>query len=64
MLHNAAGEAFVTLETAAQLAEVVKANRQQVGRRYVEVFASTAAEKQAACERNRATMREDAGYRG
>ncbi|KAL1510459.1 hypothetical protein AB1Y20_006766 [Prymnesium parvum] len=64
MLHNAAGEAFVTLETSAQLTEVVKANRQQVGRRYVEVFASTAAEKQAACERNRATMRDDAGYRG
>ena len=28
------------------------------------VFASTAAEKDAACERNRATMRDDAGYRG
>ena len=64
MLHNAAGEAFVTLEAAAQLTEVVKANRQQVGRRYVEVFASTAAEKAVACERNRATMREDADYRG
>lgn len=64
MLHNAAGEAFLTLESAAQLAEVLKANRQQVGKRYVEVFASSAAEKQAACDRNRATMREDAGYRG
>merc|ERR1719174_1037271 len=64
MLHNAAGEAFVTLTSAAQLTEVVKANHQQIGRRYVEIFASTAAEKAAACERNRATMREDAGYRG
>ena len=32
----------------------------QVGKRYVEVFASSASEKQAACERNRATMRDDA----
>ena len=41
----------------------VQANHQQIGRRYVEVFASTAFEKDAACERNRATMRDDAGYR-
>ena len=64
MLHNAAGEAFVTLTSAAQLHEVLQANHQQIGRRYVEIFASTAAEKAAACERNRATMREDASYRG
>ena len=64
MLHNAAGEAFVTLESAAQQNEVLKANRQQVGKRYVEVFQSNGGEKQAACERNRATMRDDAGYRG
>lgn len=64
MLHNAAGEAFVTLSTAAQLTEVLQANHQQIGRRYVEVFSSTTAEKVAACERNRATMRDDAGYRG
>ena len=64
MLHNAAGEAFVTLTSAAQLHEVLQANHQQIGRRYVEIFASTAAEKAAACERNRATMRDDAGYRG
>ena len=64
MLHNAAGEAFVTLTTAAQLNEVLQANRQQIGKRYVEIFTSSAGEKVAACERNRATMREDAGYRG
>lgn len=64
MLHNAAGEAFVTLSSSALLSEVLQANHQQIGRRYVEVFASTAAEKDAACERNRATMRDDAGYRG
>lgn len=64
MMHNAAGEAFITLETPLQLAEVVKANRQQVGRRYVEIFSSTVAEKQASCERNRATMRADAAFRG
>merc|ERR1719331_2390687 len=64
MRHNAAGEAFITLENAVQSAEVQKANRQQVGKRYVEVFSSSATEKAAACERNRATMREDAGYRG
>lgn len=64
MLHNAAGEAFVTLSTPAQLSEVLQHNHQQIGRRYVEIFASNTAEKQAACERNRATMREDASYRG
>jgi len=64
MLHNAAGEAFVNLSTAAQLTEVLQANHQEIGRRYVEIFTSNATEKQAACERNRATMREDAGYRG
>merc|ERR1719163_335769 len=64
MLHNAAGEAFVILEAPAQQAEVMKANRQQVGRRYVEVFASNVQEMHAACERNRGTMREDAGFRG
>jgi len=64
MLHNAAGEAFVTLASAAQLTEVLQANHQQIGRRYVEIFTSNAAEKAAACERNRATMREDASYRG
>jgi heterogeneous nuclear ribonucleoprotein F/H len=64
MLHNAAGEAFVTLPTPALLHEVLQANHQQIGRRYVEVFASNASEKEAACERNRATMRDDAGYRG
>jgi len=64
MLHNAAGEAFVTLQSQAMLHEVLQANFQQIGRRYVEIFASTAAEKAAACERNRATMRDDAGYRG
>jgi len=64
MLHNAAGEAFVALSTPAQLSEVLQHNHQQIGRRYVEIFASTATEKQAACERNRATMREDASYRG
>ena len=35
-----------------------------MGKRYVEVFSSSATEKQAACDRNRATMRDDAGYRG
>lgn len=64
MLHNAAGEAFITLSSAPLLAEVLQANHQQIGRRYVEVFSSTAAEKEVACERNRATMREDASYRG
>merc|ERR1740130_2210089 len=64
MLHNAAGEAFITLESKSQETEVLKANRQQVGKRYVEVFSSSATEKQAACDRNRATMRDDAGYRG
>ena len=47
MLHNAAGEAFITLESKSQETEVLKANRQQVGKRYVEVFSSSAAEKQA-----------------
>merc|ERR1719502_1992615 len=64
MLHNAAGEAFVNVSTAAQLTEVLQANHQEIGRRYVEIFTSNAAEKQAACERNRATMRDDAGHRG
>ena len=64
MLHNAAGEAFVTLSTPALLHEVLQANHQQIGRRYVEVFQSNTAEKDQACERNRATMREDASYRG
>jgi len=64
MLHNAAGEAFVILETPAQMQEVMQANRRQVGKRYVEVFASSASEKHAACERNRTTSKEDAGYRG
>eukprot|EP00965_Chrysotila_dentata_P211580 6186543-Pleurochrysis_carterae.AAC.2 len=64
MLHNAAGEAFVVLEAEAQMKEVMLANKRQVGKRYVEVFSSTPAEKHAACERNRATMKEDAGYRG
>ena len=64
MLHNAAGEAFITLERQDQMAEVLKANRQQIGKRYVECFESSAAERQQVCERNRATMREDAGYRG
>ena len=64
MLHNAAGEAFVTLSTAAQLGEVLQANHQEIGRRYVEIFTSNSEEKQAACERNRATMRDDADYRG
>merc|ERR1719174_1855509 len=64
MLHNAAGEAFVTLPSPAMLHDVLQANHHQIGRRYVEVFASSAAEKAAACERNRATMRDDAGYRG
>lgn len=64
MLHNAAGEAFIVLEAPAQMQEVMQANRRQVGKRYVEVFASNAAEKLAACERNRTTAKEDAGYRG
>jgi len=64
MLHNAAGEAFIALEAPAQLDEIKQANRTQVGKRYIEVFASSAAEKQAACERNRATMKEDAAFRG
>ena len=33
MLHNAAGEAFITLESKSQETEVLKANRQQVGKR-------------------------------
>jgi len=36
MLHNAAGEAFITLESKSQETEVLKANRQQVGKRYPE----------------------------
>merc|ERR1719446_597473 len=36
----------------------------QVGKRYVEVFESSATEREAACERNLATAKEDAGYRG
>ena len=64
MLHNAAGEAFITLENARQMDDVMKVNRQQVGKRYVECFGATAMEKQQACERNHATMKEDAGYRG
>ena len=43
MLHNAAGEAFITLERQDQMAEVLKANRQQIGKRYVECFESSAA---------------------
>ena len=35
MLHNAAGEAFITLESKSQETEVLKANRQQVGKRYL-----------------------------
>ena len=46
MLHNAAGEAFVTLTSAPLLADVLQANHQQIGRRYVEVFSSTAAAPQ------------------
>jgi hypothetical protein len=51
MMHNASGEAFVVCESAEELEEVVaRANRQQVGstKRYVEVFASTLSEMNAA----------------
>ena len=64
MMHNASGEAFVSCESAGMLEQLQRANRQQVGKRYVEVFSSSAAEKLAACERNTATMKPDAGYRG
>lgn len=64
MLHNAAGEAFIALENPGQMDDVMKANRQQVGKRYVECFGASVAEREQAFERNQATMKDDAGYRG
>jgi hypothetical protein len=64
MLHNAAGEAFIALENPGQMEDVLKANRQQVGKRYVECFGASVAEREQAFERNQATMKEDAGFRG
>lgn len=64
MMHNAAGEAFVSLESSAQASEAMQLNKKKVGKRYVEVFESSAAEREAASARHHASAKDDAGYRG